>query len=134
MAIASVAPALVGQGVQGDWRDGQGMIMPPTVVVLDSLAKIAAEWRWLAIAWHVAAVVAASVLIVKPARRQRAVAGIVTLPLISVSALAWWSGTRLNGAMFAALTAALLVDASRVEDRPLRFASAMLLIAGSMLA
>lgn len=107
--------------------------MPATVDVLDSLARIAGEWRWLAIAWHVAAIVAASVLLIRPARRQRAVAKIVTLPLISVSGLAWWSGNPFNGAMFAVLTAALLVDASRIEDRPLQFASAMLVTAGSML-
>lgn len=107
--------------------------MPATIDVLDSLARIAREWRSLAIAWHVAVIVAAPVLLMKPARRQRAVARTVALPLISVSGLAWWSSNPFNGTVFAALTAALMVGASRLEDRPPQLASAMLVTAGSML-
>lgn len=107
--------------------------MPAAIDVLDSLARIAGEWRWLAIAWHLAAVVAALVLLKRPARRQRVVATIVVLPLMSVSGLAWWSGNPFNGTIFAVLTVALLVEASRLEDRPLQSASPALVAAGSIL-
>ena len=107
--------------------------MPATHDVLDALARIAGEWRWLAIGWHVAAVVAASFLLVKAASPQRAVAVMVALPLISVSGLAWWSGNPFNGTIFAVLTVVLLAQASRLEDRPLQSASPAIVAVGSIL-
>ena len=107
--------------------------MPAATDVLDSLARIAGEWRWMAIGWHAAAVVAALVLLMRLARRQRAVAMIVALPLISVTGLAWWSGNPFNGTIFAVLTVALLVEASRLENRPLQTASPAIVAVGSIL-
>lgn len=108
--------------------------MPATIDILDSLAKISSEWRWMAICWHAAAVIAAVVLLSKPPLRvQRLLAIGVAFPLISVTGLAWWSGNPFNGTLLAALTVALLVEASRLEDRPLQTGSTAIVTAGSTL-
>jgi hypothetical protein len=108
--------------------------MPATVDVLDSLARIAREWRGMAIGWHAAAAIAVLVLLIKrPSRGQRVPAIAVTVPLASVAALAWWSGNPFNGTIFTVLTVALVVEASRLEDRPLQSASPASVAVGSIL-
>ena len=108
--------------------------MPATADILDSLGRIAREWRWIAIGWHAAAAIAATVLLIKrPSRGQRVPAIVVALPLVSVTALAWWSGNPFNGTIFTVLTVALVLEAGRLEDRPLHSASPASVAAGSIL-
>jgi hypothetical protein len=72
--------------------------MPSPDVILDSLAVIANDWRWLAIAWHALFIAA---LIATWWRRPitRTVATLMIAPAISVSALAWWSGNPFTGTL-----------------------------------
>jgi hypothetical protein len=76
---------------------------------------------------------AAVLLIKRPSRGQRVPAIAVALPLVSVTVLAWWSGNPFNGTIFAVLTVAIVVEASRLEDRPLDSASPASVAAGSIL-
>ena len=90
--------------------------MPAPEVILNGLAVIANEWRWLAIAWHAAVV---AILIYALSRRplQRTLAMLLTLPLVSVSALAWWSGNPFNGIAFLSLALVMGLAATRMDQR-----------------
>ena len=87
--------------------------------ILASAAAIAAEWRWLAIAWHaVFAFVLIAVLAFK-IRDRRAIALTAALPFTTVAALAWWSGNPFNGTVFAVLAITLLAIAARLPASPI---------------
>jgi len=74
--------------------------MPSREAILDMLAALANEWRWLAIAWHVAFVTAGVVAISRMQVSRSAAALFVSLPIISVSLLAWNAGNPFNGLVF----------------------------------
>lgn len=96
----------------------------PATAILDGLADIANTWRWLAIGAH-----AALLLFVLAWRHwsPRGVTLALTLPLISVSLLAWWVGNPFNGVVFLVLaqisagvsttmeTSAIRADQSRAD-------------------
>jgi hypothetical protein len=84
-------------------------------VILDSLAVIANDWRWLAIAWHALFIAA---LIATWWRRPitRTVATLMIAPAISVSALAWWSDNPFTGTLFAGLALLMAIVARRFQS------------------
>lgn len=98
-------------------------------VILTAQQTIAQEWRALAVAWHAAALLLVLVIITGPAT-ARAVGAALTLPLFSVSALAWWSGNPFTTIVFAAGGGALLAIAGRLSSRPLEPPAASRLAAG----
>jgi hypothetical protein len=88
--------------------------VPTPEQVLSGLADIAAAWSWLAIIWHayLAVLVIGLGLGVRPPRR---VGGILAgLPLLSVSALAWWGGNPFNGAIFGLVGVLVLTISARL--------------------
>jgi len=90
-------------------------MMPTTTAILESLSTIANAWRWLAVLAH------AALLLILIARRrwsERAVAYWLTLPLISVSLLAWWAGNPFNGLVFLllVLSAARIATTMRTDQ------------------
>ena len=92
--------------------------MPSPDVILDSAAAIANDWRWLAIAWH--AVFIAAVIGTWWRRPiTRTVATLMIAPVISVSALAWWSGNPFTGTLFAGLAVLMAFVARRLQSTPM---------------
>jgi hypothetical protein len=93
--------------------------MPSAEVILSGLTSIANEWRLVAVFWHayVAALLVATGR--RRARSPRLVGTLLALPLLSVSALAWWSGNPFNGAVCGAVSLALLAIARGLPDGPL---------------
>lgn len=81
--------------------------MPAAPDILQGLTALANRWETIAVAWHV--VFVAGLLVFdagwRPARRL--LAGLLLLPLSSVSVLAWQSGNAVNGTLFAVLVAGL---------------------------
>ena len=96
--------------------------MPTPDEILMSLTVIANEWRWLAIAWH-GAVVAMVIYALWRRPFQPTLAMLLTLPLVSVSVLAWWSGNPFNGIVFLALSVVMLLAASGLAQHPIAVGS-----------
>lgn len=104
--------------------------MPSPAEILNGLAKIANEWRILAIVWHVYYGVLAIGLLagVRPAKP---VAGILlAIPLFSVSVLAWTAANPFNGAMFAVLGLALVGISFTLPRTPVSIGSTWVVVAG----
>ena len=87
--------------------------MPTRQVILDSAALIANDWRWLAIAWHAVFI---AVVIGTWFRRPspRTVATLMIAPVVSVGALAWWSGNPFTGSLFVCLSLLMAIIARRL--------------------
>ncbi len=86
--------------------------MPSSAEILRGLARITNEARYAAVAWHVVAGVAIIFAILGFRPRQRTAAMLLSLPLFSVSALAFNFGNPFNAAVFALLAFGLAVLAS----------------------
>lgn len=71
--------------------------------ILEGLTTIANEWPRLAIAWHAVLVVLVARLAIGPPPPRRTVALVLASSMLSVGALAWWSGNPFNGTMFTGL-------------------------------
>ncbi len=89
--------------------------VPSTEEILIDLARLANDYLLLAVVWH-AAVFLALVAIVserwRPSRRGAAL--LLTLPLLSVSSLAFVSGNPVNGIVFLGFAIASAAIASRM--------------------
>jgi hypothetical protein len=107
--------------------------MPSTEAILDDLTVIANDWRGLAIGWHVllATVVVGIYAGWRPTNRTAA--GLLIVPLVSVSALAWSSGNPFNTAIFAALALVLGSIARRLNSRPVRVSQPWFVVSGALL-
>jgi hypothetical protein len=111
----------------------KGGFMPTPQEILSGLSTIANQWQILAIAWHIyfALLVGGLALGIRPSKR---IAGIMlTLPLVSVSALAWLAANPFNGILFALAAIALLVIAIRLPQERIHVAPLWLLSAGALL-
>ena len=87
--------------------------MPSSEAILDVATAIANNWRWLAVAWHIAFVIAA----ISGPHMSRSAAGVLlTLPMISVSLMAWNAGNPFNGLVFTVL-AVLMAGTAPVSSR-----------------
>jgi hypothetical protein len=105
----------------------------PTEFILDSATAIANDWKGLALVWHVALAVLLVALIAGWRPSVRTLTCLITLPFVTVSALAWWAGNPFNGTVFGLLVLVLLGLAIRVSPQPLRTASKTTLVVGSCL-
>ena len=96
--------------------------MPTPEQILAGLHQIANQWQMLAIFWHLYL----GVLVLSFAfgwRPSKRVVGILlSVPLLSVSVLAWMLANPFNGLVFAVVGVALLVVAARLPDEPIHFA------------
>lgn len=111
--------------------------MPSAAEILATLTSISNDWTTLAAAWHIilAAAIIAVALGWRPGRRLGAIA--LTVPLLSVGALAWGSGNPFNAIvflLFAILLAVLALRLPSVRVAPAaswaRFAGAFLIAFG----
>lgn len=107
--------------------------MPTPAQILEGLRVIANQWQMLAIAWHLFFAILATGLLmgVRPSKRIGAV--LLSLPLLSVSALAWVAGNPFNGSVFVLAAIALLLIASRMPNEQIEFAPAWLMSLGVIL-
>jgi len=104
--------------------------MPNPEEILDGLAKIAQEWRVLAILWHVYYGVLAIGLLVGM-RPAKPVAGILlAIPLFSVSVLAWLTANPFNGSVFALVGLALVGISFMLPREPISLGPTWAVIAG----
>ena len=83
--------------------------MPAPEQILVGLQSIASQAKWLAGVWHVLTLGAILGVVGGWRPSRRVIGAAVALPLLSVSALAWFQGNPFNGAMFAALALALAI-------------------------
>jgi len=107
--------------------------MPTPQAILDSAAAIANDWRWLAIAWH-AVFVAVLIGIWWRQPITRAVATLMIAPVISVGALAWWSGNLFTGSLFVFLALLMAVIARRLPTVAMTAGNSAEVTAGFVLA
>lgn len=107
--------------------------MPTANEILGLAARIANEWRWLAIVWHLvaAAAIVGALLGFRPSQRFVGIGA--SAPLMSVGALAFWSGNPFNGTVFALLSVMLVYEATRLDRRPVVVAWPVAALAGSLL-
>jgi hypothetical protein len=86
--------------------------MPTPEQILDGLTSIANSWIWLALFWHGYFAIFALALLggFRPARRLTGL--LLSLPLLSVGALAWLAGNPFNGTTFTLSGAALIAIAT----------------------
>jgi hypothetical protein len=105
--------------------------VPTSEVILSWATAVANEWRWLAIAWHVAL---ATLLIAVIARvSRRLLAFLLLSPVVSVALLAARSGNLFNALTFAAIAALLLRAAVSLPAGPVTLASPGWVFAGTAL-
>jgi hypothetical protein len=102
--------------------------MPSTDAILANLAAVANQWQPLAIGWHVmtGALILAMLAGWRPS--NRAAARILTLPLFSVSGMAWTSGNPFNGTTFASLALLLAWFATGLSAERIRISSPAVII------
>jgi hypothetical protein len=107
--------------------------MPTPEEILQGLEAIANDWRWLAIAWHAYfALLALGVALgCRPSKRMAGL--LLSLPLFSVSALAWLSANPFNGMLFAVFGIVLVVVSLRLPPGRIRVAPVWAVITGSAL-
>lgn len=107
--------------------------MPSTEAILDGLTATANDWRGLAIGWHMLLAAAIVCAFADWRPTNRAVAVLLILPLVSVSAMAWNSGNPFNTATFAALALVLGWIARRLVSARVRMSQPWLVAAGALL-
>jgi hypothetical protein len=107
--------------------------MPTAEQILAGLHDIANGWRGLAILWH-AYFAVLGVGLVMGARPSRRLSGLLlSLPLLSVSALAWLAGNPFNGTIFALAGIVLLALASRLPRAKIQCAPSWAAIPGLLM-
>lgn len=96
--------------------------MPTPEQILSGLNEIANRWQLLAVVWHVYFAVLAIGLLagIRPSKRLAGV--LLSLPLFSVSALAWSTANPFNGMLFAVIGVAMMVIAARLPQEPIQHA------------
>ncbi len=107
--------------------------MPSAETILAGRAKLAIDWQWLATVFHVyfAALI---VLIAVGAPVSRRLAGILlSIPLVSVSAMAWVSANPFTGTLIGAAAIVLIVLSIRLPGSAVQFTSVPVVIAGFVL-
>ena len=92
--------------------------MPEPDQILADLARVANRFLPLAVAWHVALLVAAAALAFGARPGARGASLLLVAPLVSVSALAWTTSNPFNGVVFAALALALTLIGVRLPTGP----------------
>ena len=107
--------------------------MPSSADILAGLRAVATDWQAVAIAWHVAvaAFLASLFLGWRPGRRQAGI--LLAAPLASVSVLGWLAGDPFNGAVFAAITVALVAVALGLPSAPVSVGPPWAVMAGGFL-
>jgi hypothetical protein len=107
--------------------------MPSPQQIVEGLTRIAGEWQRLAVVWHVALGVLLFALLLGTRPSNRLMAGMLMMPLVSVSVLAWMAGNPFNGTVFAAVVITLIVSARSLSDAPVRIEMSMPTVVGGVM-
>jgi len=105
--------------------------MPSPSAILDGLTAISNHWRGVAVGWHVVAGACVIGIVFGWRPTERLLAVLITLPLVSVSVLAWSAGNAFNGVIFAALALALFRQVPRLRPHRIRFDSSWQMLPGA---
>jgi hypothetical protein len=107
--------------------------MPSADSIVAWATAAANEWRPVAIAWHVALGIGLAALLAGRRPTRRTAAWLLTLPLVSVSAIAGLSGNPFNAVVFAIISAVAGVLAIRLPDHAIVIAPKMWAVPGAAL-
>jgi hypothetical protein len=93
------------------------VLVPDPDQILAGLANVTNDWRALAIGWHgyFAVLLVALAIGLRPS--ARIVGLLLTLPLLSVGALAWMTGNPFNGSLFTVVGATLIARSVTLRRR-----------------
>jgi len=107
--------------------------MPTPDEILTGLREISNAWRVVAALWHVyfAAIGVCLISGLRPSRRLTGM--LLTLPLFSVSSLAWASGNPFNGSVFALIGGVLVAVAISFSNRAVEIAPVWARIPGALI-
>lgn len=107
--------------------------MPTPQQIVRGLEELANGWRLLAVFWHVyfAVLLLSLFLGARPDRRLTGV--LLSLPLVSVSVLAWASANPFNGTLFALSGIASIAIAMRLPGKRVGLGPRWTLVAGGLL-
>jgi hypothetical protein len=109
-------------------------IMPSPQEILAGLGRIANEWQWLAIVWHAYFAVLAGGLLLGVRLSKRWTGFLLSLPLFSVSALAWATANPFNGTIFALVGLGAVALAARLPSERVQLASPWIVALGALIA
>lgn len=107
--------------------------MPTPEEILRGLTRIAGDWQILAIFWHVYFLLLIATLISGYRPSKRLTGLLLSLPLFSVSILAWLYGILFNGFIYALIGILLLFTSIRMSDENISLGSLWLVIPGTLL-
>ena len=105
--------------------------MPSPSAILDGLTAISNDWRGVAVGWHVLVGVYVISLVSGWRPTARLLAVLITLPLVSVSVLAWSAGNVFNGVVFAGLALVLFRGVPHLQAQRVRFESMWQVVPGA---
>lgn len=107
--------------------------MPSSEDIVKGLARIAGDWPYLAILWHVYFGTLVGALLAGIRAPRQLFGFLLAIPLLSVSALAWSGGNPFNGASFALAAMALIVVGARFGRGKVELASFSFVVTGGLL-
>jgi hypothetical protein len=105
--------------------------MPAPSAILDGLTEISNQWRAVAVGWHVLIGLLVIGLVAGWRPTERLLAVLITLPLVSVSVLAWLAGNAFNGVVVAGLALLLFRYLPHLRPQRVRFDSAWPVLSGA---
>ncbi len=107
--------------------------MPTPEQILTGLSRISNDWQILAIFWHVYFLLMAGTLIsgYRPSKRLSGI--LISLPIFSVSILAWLYGILFNGLIFALIGILLIITSIKMPDEKVTVGSAWHVISGALI-
>ena len=108
-------------------------LMPSPGAIVEGLRVIANDAIALAVVWHLLLAAACIALALGWCPSQRSAGALLSVPVASVSALAFRYGNPFNGLMFAALALALLGLAGRLAPRPVQRGGAAMTVVGILM-
>ncbi len=97
--------------------------MPTTEEILSGLHDISNTWRLAAIIWHFLFFIFITALIAGARPSERICGILLTLPFVSVSAIAWISHNPFNGILFSVLSIVLIFVSLRQSKEPIEIAT-----------
>ena len=107
--------------------------MPSPQQILQGLEMIAGRMAWLAVIWHIVLVIIPVAIAVGWRPSNRLFGAAISLPVLSVSIMAWIFGNPFNGAVFLVFFVLLTIFALRQNRGLITIASSWRLISGIIL-